>query len=77
MVLKTTELLPGDHVQLIGFGTIDSGYRARLFSFGLTPGVAVQVVRRAPMGCPIQLQVRGADLMLRASEAAALTWERV
>ena len=75
--LKTTDLMCGDHVRLISFGGTDPTYRRRLFSFGVTRGVEARVVRRAPLGCPIQLDIRGTALMLRASEASYLVWEYV
>jgi len=34
-------------------------------------------VRRAPLGCPIQFDIRGTALMLRAHEALHLEWEYV
>lgn len=77
MRLKTNDLLEGDKVRLISFGATDVEYRRRLFSFGLVRGVFVRVIRRAPLGCPMQLQVRGTDFMLRATEASELLWERV
>jgi ferrous iron transport protein A len=77
MPLKTTDLIQGDNVQLLGFGETDITYRRRLFAFGLTRGVTAHVVRRAPLGCPIQLNIRGTDVMLRAAEASHLLWERV
>ncbi|MCH9756363.1 MAG: ferrous iron transport protein A [Gammaproteobacteria bacterium] len=77
MPLKTDDLLAGDKVRLLSFGETDSAYRRRLFSFGLTKGVLVRVIRRAPLGCPLQLHVRGTDFMLRAAEASYLLWERV
>ncbi len=76
-VLQTTDLVRGDHVRLIGFGETDVAYRRRLFSFGITRGVEAYVVRRAPLGCPIQIHVRGTALMLRAHEASHLIWEYV
>ena len=77
MPLKTTDLMQGDHVQLLDFGETALCYRQRLFAFGLTRGAIVDVVRRAPLGCPIQLHVRGVDVMLRVSEASLVLWERV
>ncbi len=77
MPLKTAELSEGDTVRLLSFGETDAVYRRRLFSFGLTCGVSVRVVRRAPLGCPIQLHVRGTDFILRAAEASDLSWERL
>lgn len=44
----------------------------RLMELGLTPGTVVQVVRRAPLGDPIELSVRGVHLWLRRSEASRI-----
>ncbi|MDX2346815.1 MAG: FeoA family protein [Legionella sp.] len=77
MPLKTTDLVVGDKVQLLDLGQTDLDYCCQLFSFGLMRGVIANVVRRAPLGCPIQLHIRGTDVMLRAAEASELVWERV
>lgn len=36
---------------------------------GLIPGVELEVIRRAPMGDPIEIRLRGYALSLRRSEA--------
>jgi len=41
----------------------------RLMELGFVPGTSVTVVRRAPMGDPIEFSVRGVHLSLRRSEA--------
>lgn len=41
----------------------------RLRELGLTPGAKVEVVRRAPLGEPIQITVRGSHLAMRNHEA--------
>jgi ferrous iron transport protein A len=46
--------------------------RRRLLELGLVPGVVVKVLRRAPLGDPLVIQVRGYDLSLRKSEAAVV-----
>lgn len=74
-MINTSHLKAGDHVRLADFGRADMNYRRRLLSFGMTLGVDVYVVRRAPLGCPIQLLVRGSSLMLRENEANVLQWE--
>lgn len=43
--------------------------RRRLLELGLLPGTKVTVRQRAPFGDPMQLQLRGFVLTLRASEA--------
>ena len=43
--------------------------RKRLLDLGLTPGTIVMVRRTAPMGDPIQIQVRGYELTIRREDA--------
>jgi Fe2+ transport system protein FeoA len=40
---------------------------------GLTPGVEVRVVRRAPLGDPVELELRGYRLSIRRTEARRIT----
>ncbi len=42
----------------------------RLLEMGLTPGVEVTVVGTAPLGDPIELELRGYRLSIRRNEAA-------
>ena len=44
-------------------------HRGRLLEMGLLVGTAVEVVRFAPLGDPIELRVRGYNLTLRKHEA--------
>ena len=43
--------------------------RRRLLEMGLIPGTIVQLIRRAPLGDPLALRLRGYDLSLRTAEA--------
>ena len=45
----------------------------RLLEMGLTPGAAVAVVAVAPLGDPLELEVRGYRLSIRRREAALVT----
>ena len=47
----------------------EEALRVRLYDMGLTPGATVQVVRRAPLGDPVQIRLRGYGLTLRRSAA--------
>lgn len=76
-MIHVTDFIPGDRVRLIGFGQTASVYRRRLLSLGVTRGVELLVVRMAPLGCPVQVDVRGTSLTLRKEEAIHLQWERV
>ncbi len=75
--MRISELVRGDKVRLVGFGATDMQYRRRLLSLGITCGVEFSVVRTAPLGCPVQIEVRGTSLTLRKEEAAHLLLERL
>jgi len=59
-----------------GFAPGQAGYRRKLLSMGLTPGTPIRVVRVAPMGDPIEIEVRGYNLSLRRAEADILLVEQ-
>ncbi len=44
----------------------------RLVELGFTPGAPVQLLRRAPFGGPLQVQVRDFVLSLRRADAQAI-----
>ena len=47
-------------------------YRAKLLALGLTRGTRIRLVNVAPLGDPVELEVRGFSLSLRKDEAAVL-----
>ncbi|MFQ5429568.1 MAG: ferrous iron transport protein A [Phycisphaerae bacterium] len=49
--------------------------RHRLLEMGLTLGTQVRLVRVAPLGDPVELQLRGYRLSVRKAEAAVVTVE--
>jgi ferrous iron transport protein A len=48
----------------------DDQISIRLLEMGLTPGVAITLIGTAPLGDPLELEVRGYRLSVRRSEAA-------
>lgn len=44
----------------------------RLLEMGLTPGVIVKVVAAAPLGDPLELELRGYRLSIRRHDAARI-----
>jgi len=74
MTLK--DLVIGDSGRVAGFEAAGRGYRKKLLAMGLTPGTEFNVIRVAPMGDPVELQVRGFKLSLRKGEAAAIQVEK-
>ena len=47
--------------------------RLRLLDMGLIPGTRVKMQKIAPMGDPVEIQVRGYELTLRMEDAARIT----
>jgi ferrous iron transport protein A len=47
----------------------------RLMEMGLTPGTLVRLLGRAPLGDPLELELRGYRLSVRKSEAARVSIE--
>lgn len=66
------ELKVGDSGQVVAFRDAGAAYRRKLLAMGLTPGVSFTVCRVAPLGDPIQLQIRGFQLSVRRDEAAVV-----
>lgn len=44
----------------------------RLLEMGFVPGVAVALIKRAPLGDPLELRLRGYHVSLRRAEARAI-----
>lgn len=51
--------------------------KRRLFDMGITPGAEILMRKRAPLGDPIEVTVRGYELTLRKTEAACVTMTEV
>ena len=54
----------------------ERSFRRRLMEMGLVPGTEVAVVDVAPLGDPIQIEVRHARISIRRLEAAVITVRR-
>ena len=56
----------GKIIKVTGEGAV----RRRLFDMGVTPGAEVFFRKKAPLGDPIEITLRGYELTLRKAEAA-------
>jgi Fe2+ transport system protein FeoA len=66
-----TELSPGQGGRIARLEGEPSA-RQRLLEMGVLRGEHVELVRRAPLGDPIEVRVRGYNLSLRRAEAAGI-----
>ena len=61
----------GTIIKVAGEGLI----RRRLFDMGVTPGAEILLRKKAPLGDPLELTLRGYELTLRKAEASLVTME--
>ena len=68
------ELKIGERAIVTGLGC-SGALRRRIIDMGITPGAVVIMRKAAPMGDPIEINVRGYELSIRRSEAKEITVE--
>jgi Fe2+ transport system protein FeoA len=53
---------------------VDGGrsFRRRLMEMGLVPGTPIRVIEVAPLGDPLEIEVRSSRLSIRKAEAAQI-----
>jgi ferrous iron transport protein A len=62
--------------KVIGYANGSKAYLNKLLAMGLTKGAEFTVTRVAPMGDPVEINLRGFNLTLRKGEADILLVER-
>lgn len=73
MTLK--DLLPGEVGTIVSIGE-KGPMKRRIMDMGITPGTTIKVVKVAPLGDPIEVNVRGYELSLRKDEAQRIVVEK-
>ncbi len=68
MIKKLSEFVVGESGK-IALVTGEGRIRRRLFDMGVTPGAELTMRKKAPLGDPIEITVRGYELTLRKAEA--------
>ena len=74
--MKLASLSPSDTAKVLKI-LCDKKTKNRLFKMGLTEGVTVTLVRRAPLGDPLELKVRDFYLAIRSSAAEKIEVEKL
>ena len=69
------QMQPGEGGRIVDI-TAQRAVTQRLMAMGLLPGRHVEVVRFAPLGDPITVQLDGTQVSLRRSEARTIEVER-
>lgn len=71
------EMRAGQAAEITGYRAGNAAYRAKLLALGLTRGAHLRLVNVAPLGDPVELEVRGFHLSLRRDEAEVLKVKEV
>lgn len=66
----------GEEVKITKVGG-EGELRLRLLDMGLIPKTAVRVQKVAPMGDPIEIQLRGYELTIRKEDAGKIEVEKI
>ena len=74
-MLKTLDKFKIGETGLIKKVEGEGRLRRRLFDMGVTPGATVYLRKKAPLGDPLEVTIRGYELTLRKNEAALVVLE--
>ena len=76
--LNLAQLGVGQRARVIGYDDrMEASTARRLFDLGLTPGIEVEMVRRAPMRDPVIFRVGDYEIALRAAQSRGIHVEAV
>lgn len=67
--MKTLKQIPPGQSAVVEKVLLSGQAKARLMALGILKGTVIQVVKVAPLGDPIEVQVRGYNLSFRKAEA--------
>jgi ferrous iron transport protein A len=67
--MKLSELMAGQTARVAKMSALSNEVRKKLMVMGVLPNTPVTVIRRAPMGDPLQIEVRGVSLAVRETIA--------
>ncbi len=67
--MKIKDLKLGEIASVVGYEKEGRMLRDRLISMGMTRGTQFKLVKMAPLGDPVEIEVRGFSLTLRKAEA--------
>ena len=74
-MLKTLDQFKVGETGLIKKVEGEGRFRRRLLDMGVTPGTTVYLRKKAPLGDPLEITIRGYELTLRKSEAQLVVLE--
>lgn len=74
--MKLSQMQAGERGIILALDGLSDTVRKKLMVMGVLPNTEVVLIRRAPMGDPPQVEVRGVSIALRENIAANIDVER-
>ncbi|CDT04579.1 putative Fe2+ transport system protein A (modular protein) [Vibrio coralliirubri] len=69
VLMKLSQLEQGKAASIVALTGLTPDVRKKLMVMGMLPKTEVTLIRRAPMGDPLQVEVRGVSIAIRESIA--------
>jgi ferrous iron transport protein A len=70
-------LKPGEKAKILKVRVKGSSFRRKLFDMGMVAGSEIELVRRAPLGDPIEFRIKGYNLSIRKMEAKDIFIQKI
>ena len=77
MDIKIKDLKIGEEAEIIGFEQKEKAYRKKLLPMGLIKGSKIKLIKHAPLGDPVEIEIKGFKLSLRKQEAEILLLRKI
>lgn len=77
MLVSLANLKVGERAQVVKLEQAQPGYRQRLLAMGVIPGAKLQVIRKAPLGDPIELKIDTFSVSVRKKESQIVILEKL
>ncbi len=74
-MIKTLDKFEVGEVGVVKMITVEGKIKRRLFDMGITNGAMILLRKKAPLGDPLEVTVRGYELTLRKAEAECISME--
>ena len=71
-----SNLVPGESATILAIQT-DDALRQRLMALGFRVGKRIELIRKASFSGPLQVRIGTTDILLRKSEAAKISVEKL
>lgn len=75
LFMKLNELKNEQSARIVDMSELSTDIRKKLMIMGMLPNTQVTLIRKAPLGDPLQIEVRGVSLAIRGKIASEIAIE--